>query len=78
MRSRFRLRRDLAGAVPARGRDTVRQDTIELPVTPGPYPMVGTSASPVDFFIRAELVDASGNPGRVTRHGDGWTRMCEG
>lgn len=61
-----------------RGRDTMRQDTIELQVTPGPYHMIGTSSAPVDFFVHADLIDAEGKPGRVTRHGDAWTRMCEG
>jgi hypothetical protein len=54
------------------------RERLELPVTPGPYHMVGMAGADVDVFLRADLRDAVGERGRVTRHGVGWQRMCEG
>lgn len=56
----------------------MRRETIELQVTPGPYHMVAKSAVAADVFVSTELVDESGAPGQVTRHGESWMRMCEG
>ncbi len=65
----------------------IQRERLEFPVTPGPYHLVGmagtdTNSAPgadeVDFTIRADLRDANGGRGRVTRHGVGWQRMCEG
>jgi len=59
------------------GKQVVRE-RLELPVTPGPYWMLGMASTDTDYAIRAELRDAEGKPGRVTRHGVGWQHMCEG
>jgi hypothetical protein len=56
----------------------VVRERLELPVTPGPYHMVGMAGTDADYLIRADLRDAAGERGRVTRHGVGWQRMCEG
>ncbi|MFO7567563.1 MAG: hypothetical protein R6X02_33270 [Enhygromyxa sp.] len=56
----------------------IRRERLELPVTPGPYHMIATASDDVDYLIRADLRDAEGERGRVTRHGVGWQRMCEG
>lgn len=54
------------------------RERLELPVKPGPYHMVGMAGVDTDYTIRADLRDAAGERGRVTRHGVGWQRMCEG
>lgn len=66
----------------------VVRERLELPVTPGPYHMIGMAGAeanclgggcpPSNYIIRADLRDAAGELGRVTRHGVGWQRMCEG
>jgi hypothetical protein len=56
----------------------VVRERLELPITPGPYWMLGMASTDTDFTIRAELRDSEGKPGRVTRHGVGWQHMCEG
>jgi hypothetical protein len=61
-----------------RNGDAVVRERLELPVTPGPYHMVGMAGADADYLIRADLRDAAGERGRVTRHGVGWQRMCEG
>lgn len=58
--------------------EPVTRERFELPVSAKPYWFVGTSASANDFTIRVELRDAEGQPGRVTRHGEGWQHACEG
>ena len=58
--------------------EPVRRERLELPVTPGPYHIVGMASSETRFLIRADLRDAEGRVGRVTRHGIGWQRLCEG
>lgn len=59
------------------GQPIVRE-RLEFPVTPGPYHMVALADSDADYLIRAGLRDEAGGRGRVTRHGVGWQRMCEG
>jgi hypothetical protein len=59
------------------GKPVVRE-RLELPVTPGPYHMVAMAGVDTHYTIRADLRDAAGELGRVTRHGVGWQRMCEG
>jgi hypothetical protein len=59
------------------GRPIVRE-RIELPVTPGPYHMLGMAAADTGYTLRADLRDQAGARGRVSRHGVGWQRMCEG
>jgi hypothetical protein len=54
------------------------RERLELPVKPGPYRMVGMADADANYTIRADLRDAAGARGRVTRHGVGWQRMCEG
>jgi hypothetical protein len=56
----------------------MRRSHLELPVTPGPYHMIPRAGAAVPYLLKIELVDASGNPGAVTRHGIAWIRMCEG
>jgi hypothetical protein len=56
----------------------VTWERLELPVTPGPYHMVGMAAKDVNYTIHAELRDVAGDFVPVTRHGVGWQRMCEG
>lgn len=60
-----------------RNGEPVRRERVELPVTPGPYHMIGQATVAVPFTIRADLRDAGGAPGKVTRHGVGWQAMCE-
>lgn len=59
------------------GQPVVRE-RFELPVRRDEYRFMGMSATATDFTIRVELRDREGQPGRVTRHGVGWQRMCEG
>jgi hypothetical protein len=61
-----------------RNGEPVQHESLEFPVKPGPYHMVGMASTDSNFTIRAKLRDADGKPGRVTRHGIGWQRMCEG
>jgi hypothetical protein len=56
----------------------VVREWLNLPVTPGPYHMIGMAKVATNYTIRADLRDAAGERGRVTRHGVGWQRMCEG
>jgi len=56
----------------------VQRERLEFPVTPGPYWFVGMAGSDTDYTVRADLRDREGQPGRATRHGVGWQRMCEG
>jgi hypothetical protein len=56
----------------------ILREMLEFPVTPGPYHMVALASTDTNFTIRAKLRDADGKPGRVTRHGVGWQRICEG
>jgi hypothetical protein len=59
-------------------RTDAEHERLEFPVTPGPYHMIGMADTDTDFTIRADLRDAHGERGRVTRHGVGWRRECEG
>jgi hypothetical protein len=61
-----------------RNGEPMLRERLELPVTPGPYHMVGMAGTDTNYVIRADLRDAAGERGRVTRHGVGWQRMCEG
>jgi hypothetical protein len=56
----------------------VARERLEFPVKTGPYHTVALADADADFVIRADLRNAAGEPGRVTRHGVGWQRMCEG
>jgi hypothetical protein len=56
----------------------VVRESLNLPVTPGPYHKIGMAKADTNYTIRADLRDAAGERGRVTRHGVGWQRMCEG
>jgi hypothetical protein len=56
----------------------VVRERIEVRVTPGPYHMLGMAEKAANYTIRADLRDNAGDQGRVTRHGVGWQRMCEG
>jgi hypothetical protein len=61
-----------------RNGEPIQRERLEFPVTPGPYHFVAMASSDTDYTIRAELRDAEGQPGRVTRHGVDWQHMCEG
>lgn len=56
----------------------VLRERLEFPVTPGPYHMVARAGVDGPYVIKADLRDANGERGRVSRHGVGWQRMCEG
>ena len=56
----------------------VARDRWEFPVTPGPYHMVALAGADANYLIRADLRVDGGERGKVTRHGVGWQRMCEG
>jgi hypothetical protein len=55
-----------------RNGEKVRHERLELPVTPGPYHMVGTSNTATRYLVTAKLT-----PAKVTRHGTDWQRLCE-
>ncbi len=56
----------------------VKQTHLELPVTKGPYHIVGKSKSPAPYLLKVELLDSEGARGKVSRRGTSFVRMCEG
>jgi hypothetical protein len=55
------------------------KETIELPVTPGPYFLLGRSQSgDQDFSLSLRVVDEAGALQQATLHGVAWQRVCEG
>ena len=54
------------------------RETIELPVTPGPYFMMAMSpTSPHPVTVTVDLIDEAGRPAQTNLHGVAWQRVCE-
>jgi hypothetical protein len=54
-------------------------ETIVLPVTQGPYYLMGFSESGGErYWLEVELLDVANKPAGSTLHGVAWRRLCEG
>ena len=54
------------------------KETIEFPVTPGPYFFLARSPTgDHGYSLSLHMLDSSGAPGKANLHGVAWQRMCE-
>lgn len=54
------------------------RETIELPVTPGPYYLLGYSPTgPHRLTVSIEMLDSAGQRREADLHGVAWQRVCE-
>jgi len=78
------MRRDTAVADPSRTEEldadgaAIRREHFEISIGhEDPVVLVPWSAAPTPFAMSVELLDGTGHPGAVSRHGTSWGTECE-